>query len=252
MKQVPVEELVEAVRVTLDENQVESEYLATGTDNMELDELIRAKLAVAVRSVIEMCPSQLLDAESLDDALFIPKLLSWDEGPIEDAYGQLRWELSGDLSAVDTSDFKEETGGTELTENGEEVLLFTPKESGVVTVKVSSAGDPTKTASCRVMLLEEDPVDSITVSPVSLRLRVGRTYQLSVTLEGPEGSEAKPVFSSDNPNIATVDDNGLVLGVSSGTTVIRVRAGGEEATCKVTVWKESSGGYVGSPAEEGP
>ena len=57
---------MEAVRVTLDENQVESEYLATGTDNMELDELIRAKLAVAVRSVIEMCPSQLLDAESLD------------------------------------------------------------------------------------------------------------------------------------------------------------------------------------------
>ena len=190
------------------------------------------------------------DAESLDDALFIPKLLSWDEGPIEDAYGQLRWELSGDLSAVDTSDFKEETGGTELTENGEEVLLFTPKESGVVTVKVSSADDPTKIASCRVMLLEEDPVDSITVSPVSLRLRAGRTYQLSVTLEAPEGSEAKPVFSSDNPNIATVDDNGLVLGVSSGTTVIRVRAGGEEATCKVTVWKESSGGYVGSPAED--
>ena len=66
MKQVPVEELVEAVRITLDENQVENEYLATSTDNMELDELIRAKLAAAVRSVIEMCPAQLLDAESLD------------------------------------------------------------------------------------------------------------------------------------------------------------------------------------------
>lgn len=186
------------------------------------------------------------DAGSLDDALFTPKLLSWDEGPIEDAYGQLRWELSGDLSAVDVSGFKEETGSTELTENGEEVLLFAPEESGVITVKVSSADDPTKTASCRVMLIEEDPVDSITVSPESLRLRAGQKHQLEVSLELPEGSEAKPVFSSDNPNIAAVDDKGLVLGVSSGTTIIRVRAGGKEATCKVTVWKESSGGYVGS------
>lgn len=65
MRQVPVEELVEAVRVTLDENQVENEYLLSGTDNMELDEIIRAKLVVAVRSILEMCPSHLLDAESL-------------------------------------------------------------------------------------------------------------------------------------------------------------------------------------------
>ena len=61
MKQVPIEELVEAVRVTLDENQVESEYLATGTDNMELDEIIRAKLGI-----LEMCPAGLLEAEEMD------------------------------------------------------------------------------------------------------------------------------------------------------------------------------------------
>lgn len=66
MKQVPIEELVEAVRVTLDENQVESEYLATGTDNMELDEIIRAKLVYAVRSILEMCPVGLMEAEEMD------------------------------------------------------------------------------------------------------------------------------------------------------------------------------------------
>ena len=66
MKQVPIEELVEAVRVTLDENQVESEYLATGTDNMELDEIIRAKLVYAVRSILEMCPVGMMEAEEMD------------------------------------------------------------------------------------------------------------------------------------------------------------------------------------------
>lgn len=65
MKQVPVEELVEAVRVTLDENQVESEYLATGTDNMELDEMIRAKLPDAARAIVEICPIELLNTDAL-------------------------------------------------------------------------------------------------------------------------------------------------------------------------------------------
>ena len=56
---------MEAVRVTLDENQVESEYLATGTDNMELDEIIRAKLPDAARAIVEMCPLSLLNADTL-------------------------------------------------------------------------------------------------------------------------------------------------------------------------------------------
>ena len=65
MKQVPVEELVEAVRVTLDENQVESEYLESSTDNMELNEIIRAKLPDAARAIVEMCPLSLLNADAL-------------------------------------------------------------------------------------------------------------------------------------------------------------------------------------------
>lgn len=182
--------------------------------------------------------------ESLELAVFLPELLAWEDGPIEDAQGRLRWELSGDLSAVDTSDFEAETGGTGLTENGEAVCLFTPEESGILTVKVSSADDPTKTASCQVVLLEDNAVDRISVSPENLRLRAGQTHQLEVSIEAPEESQVNPIFSSDNPNIAAVDDSGLVLGVDSGTTVIRVRAGGEEAVCTVTVWKpgRSEGG----------
>ena len=119
--------------------------------------------------------------ESLEQALFLPKLLAWDEGPIEDAGGSLRWELSGDLSAVDVSGFQEETGGTGLTGNGEEIMLFTPEESGLLTVRVSAADDPTKTASCRVLLLEENAVDRITVSPEELRIRAGQTYHRAMS-----------------------------------------------------------------------
>ena len=182
------------------------------------------------------------DPESMEKALFFPKLLAWDDGPVEDVDGKLRWELSGDLSSVDTSRFEDETEGTGITENGEEVLLFTPEESGMLTVKVSSADDPTKTASCRVLLLEENAVDSISVSPETMTLKAGESVRLDVIIEASEGSDAKPVFSSDNPNIDIVDDSGLVLGVSRGTTLIRVRAGGLEAVCTVTVRKPGTGG----------
>ena len=148
--------------------------------------------------------SYLLNGSNLYDFNYSSGISLETELPLTEE-GRLRWELSGDLSAVDTSDFEAETGGTGLTENGEAVCLFTPEESGILTVKVSSAGDPTKTASCQVVLLEDNAVDRISFSPETLRLRAGQTHQLEVSIEAPEGS--------------------------------RVRAGGEEAVCTVTVWK---------------
>lgn len=65
MDSVSVDELVKEVRITLDENQTESSYLESSTDNMELDEIIRAKLIDAARSIIETCPVDLLEAVTL-------------------------------------------------------------------------------------------------------------------------------------------------------------------------------------------
>ena len=129
------------------------------------------------------------EEDTLDDAVFSPTLLSWDNGPIEDSDGKLRWEFSGDLSAVELSDFESLTGHTGLTENGEEVLLFTPKESGIINVKVSLAEDPTKTASCKVVLVEENAVNQITVSPETLRLRKGTTQTLKVSIDAEDGAD---------------------------------------------------------------
>ena len=114
--------------------------------------------------------SYLLNGSNLYDFNYSSGISLETELPLTEE-GRLRWELSGDLSAVDTADFEAETGGTGLTENGEAVCLFTPEESGIVTVKVSSAGDPTKTASCQVVLLEDNAVDRISLSPETLRLR---------------------------------------------------------------------------------
>ena len=47
------------------------------------------------------------------------------------------------------------------------------------------------------------------------------------------------IWSSDNPSVATVDDNGLVVGVSKGEANITVTWRNLTTTCKITVIEES-------------
>ena len=56
-----VEDLVTSVRITLDENRIEQEYIVSEDNNMELNEIIREKLLDAVRSVERIAPVQMLD-----------------------------------------------------------------------------------------------------------------------------------------------------------------------------------------------
>ncbi len=222
---------------------VESSYLLNGSNLYDFN----YSSGISLDSELPLSSDAMLvyyfdknDPDTMENGRFSAKLLSWDNGPVEDEGEKLRWEFSGDLSAADFTGFDLETGGTRLTESGEEVLLFTPEESGLLTVKVSSVGDPTKTASCQIVLVEQNEIDRISISPESMRLRVGSSQRIQVTLEGAENSEIVPVFSSDNPGIASVGADGTVIGLSEGTTVIRVRAGDKEAVCRVTVWENGS------------
>ncbi len=66
---------------------------------------------------------------------------------------------------------------------------------------------------------------------------VGEETQITATVY-PETAENKAVeWYSENPEIATVDVNGMVRGVSNGTAVIGCKTvvGGYKATCRVTV-----------------
>ncbi|MDR0973793.1 MAG: hypothetical protein LBM61_07425 [Prevotellaceae bacterium] len=58
-----VADLIRDIRITLDENSVQNEYLAVADDNMELDDIIRSKLSDAVRSVEEAAPLWMLEGK---------------------------------------------------------------------------------------------------------------------------------------------------------------------------------------------
>ncbi len=95
------------------------------------------------------------------------------------------------------------------------------------------------------------PVSSLALSPTSLDVTVGNTWQISVAAEDSFGNQVPdPLISwtSSDPGIATSDATGLVLGVSEGVTTVTAKSGGAEATVPVTVSSEVGGGGGG----EGP
>lgn len=61
MLRVALSELVAEVRVALDENAIQSEYLGASADNLELDGIIQAKLPEAARDVTETADVGLLE-----------------------------------------------------------------------------------------------------------------------------------------------------------------------------------------------
>ena len=61
----------------------------------------------------------------------------------------------------------------------------------------------------------------------AITIEVGQTYQLTFTHDG----NVKPLWTSEDASIATVDENGLVTGVRVGSTNVAVNG----LACKVTV-----------------
>lgn len=71
----------------------------------------------------------------------------------------------------------------------------------------------------------------VTISKSEVSIKVEETVTLTAT--SPDGSEI--TWSSSNPAVASVGNDGTVTGVSVGEAVITATAGEKSATCKVTV-----------------
>lgn len=92
------------------------------------------------------------------------------------------------------------------------------------------------------------PATGITISESAVNGSIGDTHQLTATVQ-PSGtlgvgkaSISDLYWESDNENIATVDDKGLVTFVSTGATTVRAIAydGGYTATCSVSTGGDRS------------
>lgn len=86
-------------------------------------------------------------------------------------------------------------------------------------------------------IIEENPLERITITPQKIMLEVEETQQLTPTFTPADADDLTLQWSSDNPSIAKVDNYGVVSAVTPGVTTIYATsvATGVQSSCEVTV-----------------
>jgi uncharacterized protein YjdB len=116
----------------------------------------------------------------------------------------------------------------------------TPLAAGYAEIVVKSA-DGSKIARCSVVVAPAPiAVTNVTLDKKDLNLVLGFAGQVLVATVSPENATDKAVlWTSDNPKVATVNENGLVTGVAEGQAniIVKTKDGAFTASCRVTVKK---------------
>lgn len=106
----------------------------------------------------------------------------------------------------------------------------------LLSVSDGCVGGTSDTALCNVTV--EDPiVNTVTLTGCTTSIQVGATCTLSATCTDQFGGSIScgtPAWTSSNTLVATVS-NGVVTGISAGTSTITATIGGKSATKVVTV-----------------
>jgi hypothetical protein len=106
-----------------------------------------------------------------------------------------------------------------------------------------------KTVLTRVMV-KSGPVTRIDIEPNKTGLVVGATTKLSAVARSSEGNPRSDVslnWSSNKPDVATVDAAGVVMAISPGQAVIGATSGSGTSSVNVTVVKSSLTGLSIEP-----
>lgn len=116
--------------------------------------------------------------------------------------------------------------------------VVTAVKTGTATLTASHASG--LSATCEVTVTT--PAESITVDKEAIALRKGETAALVATV-GPEDADDKTVtWSSSDEAVATVDAEGVVTAVKSGTaTITAADVEGHTASCEVSVTSPAAG-----------
>ncbi len=127
------------------------------------------------------------------------------------------------------------SNGTILSVSGGKV---TAKGKGSATITATANNG--KTATCTIAV-GSMAINSLTMSTPSFTINQGATKVLTVRFNPSNAQDYYTIsWSSSNKNVATVDQNGVVTGVTPGTAVITASAGGKKATSTVTVKRTST------------
>ena len=123
--------------------------------------------------------------------------------------------------------------------------VVTANSAGTATITVTTE-DGNKTATCQVTV-EEQPVQIIHVEEVSLNkekdtLEIGNTTNLNASITPSDATNQKIIWTSSNPDVATVNDYGVIKALKEGTTIITATSedGNISDSCEITVIKKTN------------
>ena len=107
-------------------------------------------------------------------------------------------------------------------------------KEGTATITVTSNNG--KKATCKVTVSKPIAVNKITLNKSSMNLNSGSSGKLNVTISPTNATNKYISWRSSNTNVASVDQNGLVIAKTAGTAVITATSSnGKTATCNVKV-----------------
>ena len=79
------------------------------------------------------------------------------------------------------------------------------------------------------------PVSALTLDKSSLTMQKGKTVRLSASIYPQNSTHSTVYWHSDNPSVASVDDEGNITAMSSGSALITALAGMQTAVCEIIV-----------------
>ncbi|MDE6353334.1 MAG: Ig-like domain-containing protein [Muribaculaceae bacterium] len=180
---------------------------------------ITATIGSLSRSVkIQIKPIQLqsitLSPEIMELTVGQEGALSWTTTPSDATFADVEWRISNTAVAI-------------VQDNVVKALA-----GGETRIQAFNLKNGIWSNECKVVVKRADG-DMLILSSGNITLMAKETFQLSV-LNDPNGL-ADLVWSSDNRDVATVDENGLVKAVGKGETVIRAVCEDRVGECIVTV-----------------
>ena len=137
-----------------------------------------------------------------------------------------------------------------VTQDATRPLRATITAVSVGTAHVTvTAGSFSKSCEVKVRI----SVTSITLDKNTATIKAGKSVQLTPTIKPENPTDSSIIWTSSNSNVATVDSNGLVTGISQGSARITVQSVSNPnctATCTVTVITPTEGNYTIISAED--
>ena len=112
---------------------------------------------------------------------------------------------------------------------------------GVATITATTADGSNLSATCD--LIVKQLVESLYLNESSAELAKGETLQLSATVLPANATNKTVTWTSSDPVVANVDDNGLVTAITHGTAIITATTtdvSNLSASCEVTVLPDLS------------